>query len=117
QNSMFYSDAAEELESELLKNGQYFLLLDRNKKEARRIPLTEITGLVHNPEFKDDIWFYKRTYTITTMDSTGQEQVSNREVYYPAVGFKGTVPARIGKIEVDRSKRIEHTAEIGRAHV
>lgn len=110
QKSMFSSEAAEELESALLTDGQYFLLLDRSKKEARRIPLTEITGLVHNPEFKDDIWFYKRTYTITTMDSTGQEQVSNREVYYPAVGFKGTVPARIGKIEVDRSKRIEHTA-------
>lgn len=110
QRAMFSDEASEELESALLTDGQYFLLLDRNKKEARRIPLSEITGLVHNPEFKDDVWFYRRNFTVTTTDAEGQEQSTEREVYYPAVGFRGTVPSRIGKIEVDRTKRIEHTA-------
>lgn len=110
QRSLFSEEAQEELESALLTDGQYFLLLDRNKKEARRIPLAEITGLVHNPEFKDDIWFYKRSYTITTVDEFGQEQADHREMYYPAVGFRGTVPATIGKTPVDPRKRIEHAA-------
>ena len=110
QQSLFSEEAAEELESALLTDGQYFLLLDPGKKEARRVPLAEITGLVHNPEFKDDIWFYRRTYTVTTTDETGQTNVENREVYYPAIGFRGSVPAAIGKIPVDPRKRIEHTA-------
>lgn len=111
QEQVFGEAAKEELEASLATDGQYFILCDGTRKETHRIPFSEITGTVRNPEFNDEVWYYRRTYTKTSTNlRTGVASIQPEEVniWYPAIGYTGEVAKKINDQKVDGTKRIEH---------
>lgn len=51
---------------DLLKGGEWFIWLHgnagkRGQTKLRRIKTLEITGIISNPDDKDEVWFYERT--------------------------------------------------------
>lgn len=114
QREFFSQEAREELEAAYCTDGQYFLLLDRGKREIRRIPLREITGVIVNPDHDDEIWYYRRTYTRTrtATDGTGVTEKETVETYYPSIHLGDRRPLKvekIGDVPIDHSKVIEHS--------
>lgn len=105
----FGQEAREELEAAYATEGQYFILADPRKRQVRRIPFSEITGIVTNPEHRSEIWYYRRTYTRTVTDNNGHDKATTVEVYYPSITYKGPYRSRINGIKVDKSKAIEHS--------
>lgn len=113
KEQFFGDEAREELEAAYCTDGQYFLLLDSRTKQVRRIPFHEIAGVVTNPDYDSEIWYYKRTYTKQTTDtSNGETRKETVSTYYPAVDLPVEKRLRvrsIGGTPIDHSKAIEHS--------
>src|SRR5690606_15210592 len=76
RNKMFSSQAYEELELAAATDGNVFRALPidnerniENESTVLRIPLSQITDAVSNPDDFEEIWLYKRSWTVTTTDS------------------------------------------------
>jgi ribosomal protein L12E/L44/L45/RPP1/RPP2 len=91
------SQAQEENERVLGTDGNFFLALvtDRStgRVQLRSTPFDEIADVIHNPEDRDDPWFYVRTYTTTVIEPgyvSGRTRMRNetRRVLHPAVGYR-----------------------------
>lgn len=65
QRYVFSPLAHEEMERAAYSDGNIFLLGDNATKEIRRVPLDEITNFITNPDFKEEIWAWKRTWDST----------------------------------------------------
>lgn len=53
-----------------------------------RVPMAEITGTVVNPNNKEDIWFYRREWTVLTQNyKTGQQVKDNVVAWFPATDY------------------------------
>lgn len=113
KEQFFGDEAQEELEAAYCTDGQYFLLLDSATKQVRRIPFHEITGIITNPDYDSEIWYYKRTYVRrTTQTSDGETRKQTVSTYYPAVDLpvhKRLKANKIGETPIDHSKAIEHS--------
>lgn len=107
-NNLFSEEAQEELEAALNTDGQYFLLLDAANKQARQIPMREIVGVVTHPAHKGEVWYYRRSYTVHSIDENGQPKADQRDEYIPAVTYTGDLQTRIGEFPVNNTVRIEH---------
>lgn len=113
------SDQAwQEMEKALSTDGNFFMLVSKNTVTARgrrtarhdiqRIPIDQIDGVVTHRDNQEDIWFYKRQWTRTSLDGTGDETM---EVYYPAIDYDdnlNTRPDSIADVKVDWDSRVAH---------
>ena len=92
----FTSGQAREVgERALATDGNLFLALPTDpvsgRVQVRTVPFTQITDVVTNPEDRNDVWFYRRTYSVTATvpDPSGARTVNeSRDVYHPAVTFR-----------------------------
>ena len=91
---LFGDEAHAEMEKALATDGNFaFVASGRvRKRYARgtkrptgfRVPFTEITGIVTNPDNREEVWFYKREWTRTSIkaqEATGTAET--RRIYYP----------------------------------
>lgn len=94
------SQAQEELERALGTDGNVYLAAFSSsltgRVRVRTVAAAEITGIVTNPDDKDDPWFYTREYTRAVIEpgydpeNTRTRNVGVKEAY-PALGYR---PAR-----------------------
>lgn len=96
KESIFSFVAQEELQKARYTDGNVFLLCDLSKREVRRVPLSEITGTISNPEFPSEVWAYQRTWT--NPQKSGKDKTETRWYYTPR--YKGTKKKSIQKVQV-----------------
>lgn len=118
---LFSPQAFEERERVLATDGNMFLAHPRadargDGETSFRIVLEQITGSVSNPDDKEEIWYYKREWSVkTTNSTTGEEVTKNFTRWYPSMSYavklekqgKG-LPRRWGKAGVDQNYVIQH---------
>lgn len=109
-----------ESESACGTDGNFFLLIKRGKGRngaqggatVQRVPITQITGVITDPDDTEDIWFYKRQWATVTSDiSADTEEVSMNTVYYPALDYDERAngkPAQYRGYPVDWTARLAH---------
>lgn len=122
-SKLFTQQAYEERERTLATDGNAFHLISRpdiedDLQSCVRIPLTEIVGIVTNPNDKEDIWYYKRQWTTSTIRATnGLARDEDKTLYYPSSHYYQSVQKyggrqhkRISDISVDWDHVIFHEA-------
>ena len=103
QRYVFSALAHEEMERAVYSDGNFFLLGDNATKQIRRVPVSEITNFVTNPDFKEEVWAWKRTWESTNR----QGKSTTTSVWY----YTDDCPAP----EKDRAKgqiqneKVDHT--------
>lgn len=95
-NTLTGTQAQEELERALGTDGNVYLAAFTNpltgRVRVRSTPAAEITGIVTNPDDRDEPWFYTREYTKQILEqgydpgNTRTRQQSVKEAY-PALGY------------------------------
>lgn len=98
----FSPQAYAELEACMATDGQIFTLITKpgggrrrlttdgkaSVAKITRIPMGEIVATVSNPYNKEDIWFFKRSFEVTTESyRTGEASSKNVEAWYPATDY------------------------------
>lgn len=95
---LFSPQAYAEMEACMASDGQLFTLISKAKgrrtmnasgaPKITRVPMKEITGTMTDPENKEDVWFYRRDFTVESSSySTGEKNVQTRSVWYPATDY------------------------------
>lgn len=98
---LFSPQAFAEMEACMATDGQLFTLISKARArrlagnsgvpKITRVPMKEITGTMSDPENKEDVWFYRRDFTVESSDyRTGQKNVQTRSVWYPATDYDQT---------------------------
>lgn len=114
QNSryLFSSEAKIENEKTLATDGVFLFLADKSKHTGMRIPVSQITNTLSSPDNPEEIWFYKRTWTQTTMNANGERDSEEKNVYYPTdfcLEYSDSRPQVIDNTEVDYTRvMIDH---------
>lgn len=110
QDVLFSSEAQTINERSHFTDGQFFVLGDITTKTFQRIPFTEITGAVTNPDNPEEIWYYKRTWTRKAQDLGGtNSRDEEKNIWYPSdtyLPLNGRYVARIGDDAVDAKFRM-----------
>lgn len=122
RKKMFSPQAYEELERVLATDGNAFTALPIKAEvngvpsSAFRVVLDEIVGSVSNPLDAEEIWYYKREYSIlVTNPDTGEQEVKSETKWYMSLGYyqqrksigKG-MPRRWNKHGVEQNYIIQH---------
>lgn len=119
RKKLFTAQAFEEFERVLATDGNAFTALPINdttgKATAFRISLDEITGVVANPDDKEEIWYYKREYTIKkTNGITGEVTSQNKIKFYANLDYyqkrDKALPKKWIKDPVEQNFVIQHVA-------
>lgn len=126
KRKMFSSQAYEELEMSAATDGNVFRALpletEKNFEDeatALRIPLDQITDAVSNPEDFEEVWYYKRTYTVRkTSAVTGAVTSEDITRYYMSLPYyekrkrqgRSALPRRWKDAGVDQNYVIQHVA-------
>jgi len=102
----FDGEAHEELERALYTGGNVFALVDRSEHTARRVPLKEITSLITNPDFSEEVWAWKREWSHTNDKGV----VEQKQAWYYAsdcpLPASKRAKKQIRKVPVDHTKVI-----------
>lgn len=110
QDVLFSSEAQTINERSHFTDGQFFVLASLSTKQFQRIPFTEITGVVTNPDNPEDIWYYRRSWTRKAQDLGGEGSKDQElKVWYPTDTYKplnGRYVSRIAKDPVDANFRM-----------
>jgi hypothetical protein len=92
-------------------DGQFFVLGNVNTKKFQRIPFSDITGVVTDPDNLEEVRYYRRTWSRQVQDlksgTSGTTQLMN--VWYPTDTYEpigGRYAASIQNQPVDTSGRI-----------
>lgn len=105
---LFSSEAKIENEKALATDGVFLFLANRAKNTGMRVPLDQITDVLSNPDNREEIWFYKRSWTQHTMDTNGTTQKEEKAFYYPTDFYleygDGGKPKIINDTPVDYSQ-------------
>jgi hypothetical protein len=121
RKKLFTPQAYSELERVLATDGNAFTALPNDNAKpgttAFRISLDEIEGAVSNPLDAEEIWFYKRSYSVTKTNSqTGAVTTDNIVKYYASLGYyqklvkqDKALPRRWNKIGVEQEFVVQHT--------
>lgn len=118
RKKMFNPQAYEELEVVLATDGNAFTALPigdgAEKRTIFRVPLDQIEGIVANPDDKEDIWFYKREYSITKTNSrTGIVNDVKKVEYYASISYYRThdnqLPKNWNRVSVRQDFIMQHT--------
>jgi len=73
---VFGSNAHKERERALYSDGHHWLIFNDSTKIARRLSLSDITADFRNPDFDEEIWAYRRTWTRRTQSGDVVETVN-----------------------------------------
>lgn len=111
QEVLFSPEAQVTNERSHFTDGQFFVLGSIATKTFQRIPFEEISAVVTNPDDKEDVWYYRRTWTressnLTSGTTAGGQSLS---VWYPADTYEpqnGRYVARIENQPVDANFRL-----------
>lgn len=90
--SVFSPDAHGQLERALYSDGNVILVGNSSTRQIRRIPIFEITDVLVNPDFPEEIWAYQRTWRDTTVPDPSKLRVR----WYYTNRFKGARRKTIG---------------------
>jgi hypothetical protein len=104
QTVLFSSQAMAINEHSHFTAGQFFILGDISSKKVQRIPFSEITGWVTDPDDSEFVRYYRRSWTRHSQETGAQPvQVS---VWYPSDLYtpNGNYARRIQNQPVDSSK-------------
>ena len=105
QRYVFSAGAKEEMERALYSDGNFFLLGDSVTQTLRRVPLDEIDGFMRNPDFAEEVWAWKRTWT--QQDSEGKSKSVSRWYYTDDCPIPRNERVNsIGKTPVDHDKEL-----------
>ena len=104
--ALFCSSAWEEMNNARFTDGNFFVIRKKTTNALTRVPLSQITAVITDPDSAERIWFLQRTWT------------ANGEAYkswYPVNTYTGKVRERIkggdGKfVPVDNTSVIYHSA-------
>lgn len=123
KSKMFSSQAYEELEMAAATDGNVFRAIPidteqniENDQTALRIPLHQITDAVSNPDDFEDVWYYKRSWTVTTTNpETGVKKSVEHNKYYVSLSYykrlkkRGkNIPKRWKNAGVDQNFVMQH---------
>lgn len=78
QESCFSDGAHIRMETSLATDGCFILLGDNSRKTVRPIPLSEISAVMTNPDFNDEVWAYRRTWNTVR---NGKRETVNKWIY------------------------------------
>lgn len=98
---LFSPQAYAEMETCMGTDGQLFTLISKARArrlagnsgvpKITRVPMKEITGTMSDPTNKEDVWFYRREFTVESQSySTGEKNVKTMTVWYPATDYDQT---------------------------
>jgi hypothetical protein len=121
---MFSPQACAELEACMATDGQIFILITKRQGRRRvggdgtpkitRVPMKEITGTISDPQNKEDIWFFRREFTVESENyNTREKNVKTVTAWYPADDYdmSNGKPFSIGgKPVVWNTAILHHTA-------
>ena len=110
QDVLFSSEAQTINERSHFTDGQFFVLGDISTKTFQRIPFSEITAVVTNPDNPEEAWYYRRSWTRKAQELGG---VGSRDeeinLWYPADTYapmNGRFASRIGDYPVNLKFRM-----------
>lgn len=63
QESLFSDGAVKELQRARFTDGNVIVFCYTKEKRARRVPIYEISGVMTNPDFPEEIWAWMRSWT------------------------------------------------------
>lgn len=123
-HKLFSPQALEEYERVLATDGNAFTALpvgdkaDVELEEAFRVGLDEIVGIVANPLDREEIWYYKREYSVTKTNArTGEVNTDKIQKYYVSLPYwrklqrQGkNLPRNWNKVGVEQNYVIQHVA-------
>lgn len=118
RNTIFSQQAYEERERAAATDGNVFMALNRDDTSVFRIPLAQIAGSISNPDNDEDIWYYKRQWTVKKKNRTTEvEKEEELTRWYPSLSYSKklieegkSLPTRWGKFGVDQKYVIQHDA-------
>lgn len=106
QRYAFSEEAQMGMNAATSTDGMYLFLGDDATKSGRAIPISEIGAVYLNPDFKDEVWAYRRDWS--SVDPSGKVEQMQR--WYFTDRFTGKLPDTIGpkedKVKVDKTKTI-----------
>lgn len=91
QEAVFSGGAHRELQRERFTTGNVVVLCDPKKRKVRRVPIEEITGVMTNPDFAEEVWAWQRTWDQTQADGKSKKMVR----WYPTNRWEGAKPTSI----------------------
>lgn len=114
QKYLFSAEAKAENEKTLATDGVFLFLANNGVANPTgiRVPIQQITDVLSNPDNREEIWFYRRTWTNTVINDQGEQTSEDMNVYYPTDYYylyrspKTVQPSTINGFEVDYSKTI-----------
>jgi hypothetical protein len=105
QDVLFSPEAQAINERSHFTDGQFFLLANVSTKQFQRVPFSEISAVVTNPDNPEELWYVRRTWTRKGQSLAGQgTQDVQLNVWYPVDTYKpanGRYVARIAEYPVD----------------
>lgn len=107
---VFSPPAYDQLEMALATDGNLFLLSERKSKRIVRVPLSEIAGFVTSDWSNEQITYFKRIWTTSTVDEQNQLHSTEHKAWFPAADFKGPYPASINGVPVEKDFSMTHVA-------
>jgi hypothetical protein len=118
RKKLFSPQAYEEFERVLATDGNAFTALPlKDTDTAFRITLNQIVGAVSNPDDVEEIWLYKREFSVSkTNGQTGEETTEKSAKYYMSMAYYEKLekegknpPRRFNKFGVEQNYIIQHT--------
>lgn len=79
QESIFSGAAQHELQYARFTTGNVIVLCDKSTKTVRRLPFAEVTNVLTNPDYSEEIWAYLREWT--SYKPNGDSETKQEWVY------------------------------------
>ena len=101
---LFSQDAFARNEGSAFMRGNLIMAYRKSTKTFFPVPFRQITNSVSNPDLRQDVWFYQRSYN--PVDNTGITPMLGQQVieWYPVLEYTEigkALPTRIGMYPVD----------------
>lgn len=110
QDVLFSPEAQAINERSHFTDGQFFVLGNVATKQFQRIPFTEVSGVVTNPDNPEEIWYVKRSWPRRSQELSGLNiKEQQLDIWYPADTYKpanGRYVREIGQFPVDARFRM-----------
>lgn len=107
RNALFCTTAWQEMNLAKFTDGNFFVIRNKTTNALTRVPLSQVTAVITDPDSAERIWFIQRTWST----NNGEPQ----KVWYPMHSYTGPQKARIKStagvfVPVDNKSVIYHTA-------
>jgi hypothetical protein len=104
QNALFTQSAFFRNERALFTGGNLFMAYNKKDKNFFAIPFSEITNSASNPNLREDVWYYERTYNKVD-PNTGQKSDQPIKVWYPVLerAEAGSLPSSVQGVTLDKN--------------